>query len=119
MWAAVVLALAAAASYVLMGLHWLGVGNIAMDDGTAVIPYVAAGGYLLGGLLILLRRRWLWIVGAVINGLVLWFFFSMYSANSSVLLSAGGLASKAAQVLLEIALLWLIVADWRHARMAA
>jgi hypothetical protein len=105
----VVLALFAAASYVMMGQHVLATG-LAPDADGGVIAYVAAGAYLLGGLLILLQRRWLWITGLVINTLVLFFFFSMYSGNPAVLLSPGGLASKAAQVLLEVGLVYLIFA---------
>ncbi len=107
---AVALALAAALSYLLMGQHVLGVGDLAVDDATASIPYVAAGCYLVGGLLVLLRWRWLWVVGAAINALVMLMFFSMYSARPAVMLSPGGLASKLAQVFLEVALLYLIVA---------
>ena len=70
LWLAVGLALLAALSYVLMGPGVLGVGDLDTSEAPAAITYVAAGGYLLGGLLILLRRRWLWIVGAVINALV-------------------------------------------------
>ncbi len=115
-WAAVALALAAALSYLLMGQRVLGVGDLAVDDATAPIPYVAAGCYLVGGLLILLRWRWLWIVGAVINALVMLMFLSMYSARPAVMLSPGGLTSKVAQVLLEIALLYLIVTFPRGSR---
>ncbi len=108
-WAAVALALAAALSYLLMGLRVLGVGDLAVDDATATIPYIAAGCYLVGGLLILLHWRWLWVVGAVINVLVVFMFFSLYSARPAVMLSPGGLTSKIAQVTLEIALLYLVV----------
>ncbi len=108
-WASVVLALAAALSYLLMGQHVLGVGDLAVDDATATIPFIAAGCYLVGGLLILLRWRWLWIVGAVGNALVMFMFFSMYSARPAVLLSPGGLTSKVAQVALEIVLLYAIL----------
>src|SRR3712207_1969194 len=115
-WLAVALAVLAAISYVLIGLHLLGVGDLQTAEAPATIIYVAAGSYLLGGLLILLRRRWLWIVGAVINALVIAFFVSMYQDRPAVLFSPGGLVSKAAQVLLEISLLYLIIADWRRSR---
>lgn len=109
MWPAVGLAALAALSYLLMGFHVLGVGDLATSEAPAGIVFVAAGGYLLGGLLILLRRRWLWIVGAVINALVMLVFFQAYLDRTSVLLSTGGLVSKAAELLLELALLVLIV----------
>lgn len=56
-WIAVGLALVAALAYVLMQMNVLGVGDLAAGEKPAGIIYVAAGGYLLGGLLILLRRR--------------------------------------------------------------
>ncbi len=115
-WLAVALAVGVALAYVLMASGLLSVGDpqVARDGGPIV--YVAAGCYLLGGLLILARRRWLWIAGALINLLVILFFFQMYQARPLVLFSPGGLISKAAQILLEVALLYLIATDWLHAR---
>jgi hypothetical protein len=75
---------------------------------------VAAGSYLLGGLLILVHSRWLWIVGAVINALVILFFVMAYQNRPTVMFSPGGLATKAAQLLLEVSLLYLIITDWRR-----
>ena len=115
-WLAVALAIGAALTYILMATGLLSVGDpqVARDGG--VIVYVAAGCYLLGGLLILARRRWLWIAGALINLLVILFFFQMYQARPIVLFSPGGLISKVAQILLEVALIYLIATDWLHAR---
>lgn len=109
-WAAFVLAFLAAFSYILMELNLLGVGDLGADEKPAGIIYVAAGCYILGGLLILLRKRGLLIFGAVINALVMFFFFSAYLNRATVLFSPGGLVSKTAQVLLEVALLYLIFA---------
>ena len=96
LWVAVALALLAALSYVLMALNVLGVGDLQMDEKPAVIIYVAAGCYLLGGLLILLRNRWLMLFGAV-------------------MFSPGGLVSKIAQILLEVVLMYVITLRWRKA----
>jgi hypothetical protein len=115
MWLAVALALIAALSYLMIQLGLLGVGDLQPTEGPAAIVYVAAGGYLLGGLLILVRRRWLWIVGTVINALVILFFFMAYANRPAVMFSPGGLATKAAQLLLEVSLLYLIVTGWHHA----
>lgn len=115
-WLAVGLALLTALSYVLIALRILGVGDLATADAPATIVYVAAGCYLVGGFMILLRRRWLWIVGVVINTLVMFAFFRFYIDRPTVLFSPGGLASKAAQILLELSLLYLIGADWLRAR---
>ena len=113
MWAAVGLALLTALSYVLMALNVLGVGDLKMGEKSAVIIYVAAGCYLLGGLLILLRNRPLLLFGAFINAMVLLFFFNLYKDRPAVIFSPGGLVSKIAQFLLEVALIYVIVAIWR------
>src|SRR5512141_187473 len=94
MWLAVGLALITALAYVLMALNVLGVGDLQMDEKPATIIYVAAGCYLLGGLLILLRNRWLFIFGAGINALVILFFFNLYKERPAVMFSPGGLLSK-------------------------
>lgn len=116
MWLAVALALIAALSYVLIDLHVLAVGDLGSDEMPSGIVYAAAGSYFLGGLLILLRRRWLWIIGALINALVMLIFVSAYLQRPAVMFSPGGLASKAVQLLLEVGLITLIVSDWRRAR---
>ncbi len=111
--AAVALALVAALSYVLMALNLLGVGDLQMDEKPAAIIYVAATCYLLGGLLILLRNRWLLLFGAFINAMVVLFFFNLYQDRPAVMFSPGGLVSKIAQILLEVALLYIIAINWR------
>ena len=87
MWLAVGLAQLAAISYLLIQLDILGVGDLQPTARPAAIVYVAAGGYLLGGLLILVRRRWLWIVGAEINTLVILFFVMAYLHRPAVMFS--------------------------------
>ena len=113
LWTAVGLALFTALAYVLIALNVLGVGNLRMDERPATIIYVAAGCYLLGGLLILLRNRWLLLFGAFINAMVILFFFNTYQDRPAVMFSPGGLLSKIAQILLEAALIYVIVATWR------
>lgn len=119
LWLDVALAGLAALAYALIGVGILGVGDLATAEAPAAIVYAAAGCYLAGGLLILARRRWLWIVGAVINALVILVFLLAYQDRPAVLLSPGGLATKLPQLLLEIGLLSLIVADWRGKRHSA
>jgi hypothetical protein len=113
LWLIVALAGLASVAYVLIGRKQLAVGDLQPTEQPAVLIYVAAGSYLLGGLLILLRHRWLWIVGAVINALVLLVFFSAYLDRPTVLFSPGGLLSKTAQLLLEGGLISLILTDRR------
>lgn len=113
---AVALALLTALTYILIAQSVLGVGNPKVaKDGGAII-YVAAGCYLLGGLLILLRNRWLLFFGAFINTMVILFFFSMYQSRPEVMLSPGGLVSKGAQILLEVALVYVIAVNWKKAK---
>jgi hypothetical protein len=76
---------------------------------------VAAGCKLIDGLLILVRRRWLWIIGAVINAFVILIFNMAYMNRPLVMFYAGGLTTKIPQLLLEVCLIYLIVTDWRSA----
>ncbi len=67
MWAAVALALLAAMAYVLINVGVLTVGDVPREEGSMVIAYIAAGCYLLGGLLILLRRRGLRFLARIMS----------------------------------------------------
>ena len=116
LWLGMGLALLAALAYVLIDLGVLTVGDIKPEQGSGNITYIAAGCYFLGGLLMLLRRRGLWIFGLVMNTLVMLFFFQMYQARPVVVFSPGGLMTKVAQLLLEVSLIYLIITDWRKPR---
>lgn len=109
MWFAVALAILTAGVYMLIAGNVLGIGPKPSADDGAVIIYFAAGCYLLGGLLIMLRWRWLWVIGAVINAAVILFFFNMYQNQPSVMFSPGGIFSKTAQIFLEIVLVYIIL----------
>ena len=112
------LALLAALVYFLMGAGVLQPGDLQADDAPAGIAYFASACYVVGGLLILARKRWLWVVGAVINALVIVGFFAAYAARPGVLFSVPGLATKTAQILLEIGLIYLIVTHKQRKREA-
>jgi hypothetical protein len=103
-----VLAFIAAVFYVLLGAGIITVPSLASKDWQHTLVYVAAGCYILGGLLILAEKRWLWIVGLVMNTLVIAFFFIMYRNNPAVMLSLPGLATKIPQIILEAGLVYLI-----------
>lgn len=105
----VAMAMLAALSYLLIQMGILGVGDLKQEDAPAAIVYICAGSYFVGGLLILLHRRWLWTIGAGINALVILFFLMAYQNRPSVLFSPGGLFTKLAQLLLEAVLIYLIV----------
>lgn len=108
------LALVAALFYFLTGARILQPGDLQTEEAPAVIAYVAGLCYVIGGLLILARKRWLWIVGAVINALVIVFFFAGYAGRPAVLFSVAGVGTKSAQILLEAGLIYLIVAAKRE-----
>jgi hypothetical protein len=113
-WLAVGLSLLAAISHLLIERQLLAVGDLQAADRPTTIVLVAAACYALGGLLILVRHAWLWMVGAGVNLLVILFFVLAHLGRPAVLFSPGGLATKGAQVLLEISLLALIVMSWRR-----
>jgi hypothetical protein len=110
---AVGLAIFTALAYLLMVWNVLGVGDLKMDEKPAGIIYFAAGCYLVGGLLILLRNRWLLLYGAFINAMVVLFFFNLYQNRPAVIFSPGGLISKILQIVLEITLIYVIVLVWK------
>ena len=116
LWLSVGLALITALAYVLVGSGVLAVGDAAHAEDGVNMAYIAAGFYFLGGLLILLRRRGLWIFGLVMNTLVMLFFFQMYQARPAVIFSPGGLSTKATQILLEVTLIYLIFVNGRQPR---
>ncbi len=116
MWLAVALAVFTALAYLMMARNLLGVGDLQMEEKPAGIIYFAAGCYLVGGLLILLRNRWLLLFGAFINAMVILFFFNLYQNRPAVMFSPGGLISKLAQVLLEIALIYILVILWKSGK---
>lgn len=114
-WVNAALAAATVLAYAAIAFNWLAIG-MPYDSGIATFAWSGAAGYALGGALILLRRRWLWITGWVINALVLSLYVSLYTANPDVLWSPGGIVSKIPQILLALTLLEMIVLDWRLAR---
>jgi hypothetical protein len=108
MTACFILALIAALGYFLLGAGLIEAGNLGIENAPPVIACVAGCCYIVGGLLIFLKKRWLWIVGAAINALVIVFFYVRYTPNPDVITSAPGLLTKIPQIILEVALIYLI-----------
>jgi hypothetical protein len=104
-----VVAILAALFYILTGAGTIQPGELDTEDAPQAIAFVAGAGYFIGGLLILVKKRWLWITGAIINALVMAMFFSAYSSRPDVLLSVPGIGTKVPEVLLEIGLIYLVV----------
>ena len=107
------LALVAALGYFLMGISVIHPGNLNGEGAPLGFDWIATGGYVVGGALILLKKRNLWITGAVINAIVIVGFYAMYHNQSDVMLSAPGLITKIPQILLEIGLISLILQSRR------
>jgi hypothetical protein len=105
----VALAMTAALGYMLMGIGVIHPRDLIAEDAPPAIVWVMAGCYIVGGLLIFLKKRRLWITGTAINAFVVVMFMLMYAARPSVIFSAPGLITKIAQILLEIGLIYLIV----------
>ena len=112
------LAVVAAAFYLLLGFNVISVPTLNAEDAPPAITYVAAGCYIAGGLLILAGKRWLWIVGLVVNTMVIGIFFTMYSQQPQIMFSLPGLGTKVAQVLLEAGLVYLIFTYRKEALLA-
>ena len=104
-----ILALLSALAYVLLILGVLKVGDMMSDEGVPAYFYIVPAGYAIGGLLILLKKRWLWIIGAIVNAIPIVVFYAAYAGRPDIMLSAAGLITKIAQVLLEACLVYLIV----------
>jgi len=114
--ACTILALIAALVYLLIGTNIASIPTLGVEQAPVAIWHFAAGGYLAGGLLVLWRRRWLWMVGLGANTFVISIFFLAYHQEPEMMLSAAGLTTKTAQVLLEVGLIYLIVAGRRGAQ---
>jgi hypothetical protein len=103
-----ILAFITAVFYLLLAAGIITVPSSASKDWQKTLIYVAGGCYILGGLLILANKRWLWIIGLVMNTLVMAFFFIMYRSNTAIILSLPGLGTKIPQIILDMGLIYLI-----------
>jgi hypothetical protein len=103
------LALAAALVYFLMAAGVMHAADLTTTKNAPPgIVWAAGACYVIGGLVILRQKRTLWIAGAVINAIVIVFFYAKYATQPDVIVSAPGLITKIAQILLEAGLIYLI-----------
>jgi hypothetical protein len=115
-----VLALIAAVFYFFMGAGIITVPTLATGSDFSVITFVAGGGYVLGALLlVLVRKRWMWGIGLVINAIVILIFFMMYNQKTEIMFSLPGLGTKISQILLEIGIVYLIATYNRKSQLTA
>ena len=104
-WVAAALALVAAVVYLVIASPAMPADYKAPPTPVLV---VAALAYLVGGGLILLGDRRLLILGAVLNPLVL-VVYTVAAIKGHAAVDGLSLTSKAAQIGLEVALLWLVL----------
>lgn len=103
------LALVSALIYVFLILGIMKAGDMAPEGGVPTFFYIVPASYVIGGLLILLKKRRLWIMVGALNLIPIVVFYAAYAGRPDVMLSAPGLIAKIAQILLEIGLIYLIV----------
>lgn len=103
------MALISALIYILMANGVMLPTDLTTDQSLPPYFYIVPAGYVIGGFLILIKKRWLWITGAVINGFGVIMFYTTYADQVGIMLSAAGLITKIAQILMEIGLVYLIV----------
>jgi hypothetical protein len=108
-----VLAVLTAVVYFLLQIDVINVPADSAGEGPKWFGFIMAGCYIVGGLLVLLKKRWVWTVGLVINTLIIVAFFIMYFQKPDIMLSLPGLGTKIAQALLEAGLIYLIVTSSR------
>jgi hypothetical protein len=104
-----ILALIAALGYFLMGMGIIQPGSYDLNSDPVGITWIAGSCYIVGGLVIFLKRRALWILGLAVNALVIVFFYARYIHQPDVIASAPGLITKISQILLEAGLIYLVV----------
>ena len=109
----VALALLAGLAYILTAIGVLS-ANINSDEAAPAIVYAAGACYIIGGLLILLKKRRGWLTGIVLNTLVIAIFIAFYYNETEVMFSAAGLVTKIPQILLEVGLIYLIFTRRKH-----
>jgi hypothetical protein len=114
-WVCLVLALAAALGYFLMGAGVIQAGDPQLTDAASGsdapwgFDWITGGFYVIAGLAFLLKKRWITIALAVINIFPIAVFYFMWAGRPDVMWSAPGLITKIAQILLEMGLIYLLV----------
>jgi hypothetical protein len=108
LWACIAMALVAAIGYILMGVGVIHPGNLSGDNMPSffyIIPLV----YIVMGVLILSRWRWIRIASAVVVALTILVFYTRYADQPDVMWSAPGLITKIAQIFMLVGLIYLIL----------
>jgi len=107
-WGTFVMALLAALAYILMGMGVIHPGNL--DDGSRPsFFYLIPAGYILMGVLVFFKWRWIRFASAALVALTIIVFYTKYAGQPDVMWSAPGLITKISQVLMLAGLIYLIV----------
>jgi len=108
-----VMALISALAYVLMGIGVMSPEDLESGDPTPAFFYIIPTFYVIYGITVLLKKRWLWITVALLNAFTIIMFYVMYVGRTDIMLSAAGLITKIDQILMEMGLIYLIVTHKR------
>jgi hypothetical protein len=103
------LAVIAALGYILMGAGVIQAADLTLDDAPPGFTWIAGAFYVIAGLLLFWKKRWIAITLAVINIIPIAVFYIMWAGRTDVMFSAPGLITKIAQILLEIGLIYMVV----------
>ena len=115
-WVLLVLALVAASGYLLMGIGVIHAADLTLDDAPPGFTWIAGVFYVIAGLLMFLKKRWIYTAFSVINVFVIAIFIFMWAGRTDVLFSLPGLMTKIPQILLEIGLIYLLLKSKSAAR---
>jgi hypothetical protein len=107
-WGCIAMALIAAIGYILMGVGVIHPGNLSGDNMPSFF-YIIPLAYIVMGVLILSRWRWIRIASAVVVALTILVFYTRYAGQPDVMWSAPGLITKIAQIIMLGGLIYLIV----------
>jgi hypothetical protein len=102
------LALATALGYILMGAGVIHAADLTLDSAPPGFTWIAGAFFIIGGILLLQKRRWTAITMAIVSFIAVVFFYFKWSDRPDVMWSAPGLIIKIAQVLMLAGLLYLI-----------
>jgi|WetSurMetagenome_2_1015567.scaffolds.fasta_scaffold15855_2 hypothetical protein len=106
-WGCIAMALIAAITYVLLGVGVIHAGDLSGKDMPSFF-YVIPAAYVIMGVLILSRWRWIRIASAAVVALTILVFYVRYAGQPDVMWSAPGLITKIAQIFLLAGLIYLL-----------
>ena len=107
-WGTFAMAMAAALGYILMNAGIIHPGNL-QSDIELPIGYILGLVYLVMGVLLLSRWRWIRIAEIIVVLITIIGFYAMYADQPDVMWSTPGLITKIAQVLMLAGLVYLLL----------